>query len=111
MPKQTNDIAAVRSILAADDYRMAVLGVVLKENHAEPDDAAIEQMAEITRRLSSAMVHSDEPRFTLYDYLDAIINMPPGYEDRYAKAVKNSDTELFDCVIDMAIEKRKTYSG
>lgn len=56
----------------------------------------------------------DEPRFTLYDYLDACVNGTEDWRD-VAKDIKASldagyDDTTFSCLVARAVHKRQTYS-
>lgn len=77
--------------------------------HYEGYQATEEQHLELADRIYEVCISTDEPRFTWYDYADAIINWPRKLRvDR----LLSLNSENFEEVITyMAYCKRETYSS
>lgn len=75
------------------------------------DEDRLRGWTDLALRIEEAMGASDEARFTLYDYLDAVINCPPGMDDAFRDARDSGDREaLLNQLVAMAEAKRGTYS-
>lgn len=59
-------------------------------------------------RIADMMQHSDEPRFSLYDYVDALTNWNDPLDIR--ALMKLDDTKFFMAVVAAAEHKRSIYS-
>ena len=62
------------------------------------------------------MCEHDEPRFTLYDYMDAVINHPTQAWETLTETInqmtdsKDNRETAFNMLVGMTAEKRVTYS-
>ena len=83
--------------------------IIAAKFHYEGYQATEDQQLELADRIYEVCVSTDEPRFTWYDYADAIINWPRKLRvDR----LLNLNAEDFEkVVIYMAFYKRETYSS
>ena len=100
-------------------YDACIAGAILIENDLQKNmcDAEISLFMELALNISQLIFNNDEPRFTLYDYLDACVNT--AYQDWMEIAAEincamtadqTSQEAAFDHLIRMAIAKRETYS-
>lgn len=92
----------------------ATAAVVLVENQLQEDmsDADHEKWLAMALRISNYMsTQADEPRFTLYDYLDACVNTATLDWHDAADRLADIDDEAFEWLADLAQAKRDTYSS
>lgn len=71
--------------------------------------AAESQLLALAERIYEVCIRTDEPRFTWYDYADAIINWPARISTDLLLNLSDEDFE--EIIIYMAIRKRETYSA
>jgi len=86
------DKAAIAAKLQLDGYQAA-----------EP------QLLALAERIYGVCIRTDEPRFTWYDYADAIINWPARISTILLLNVSDEDFE--EIIVYMASRKRETYSA
>lgn len=70
--------------------------------------AAEAQLLALAERIYEVCISTDEPRFTWYDYADAIINWPARICIDLLLNLIDKDFE--EVIVYMAIRKRETYS-
>lgn len=71
--------------------------------------AAESQLLALAERIYEVCISTDEPRFTWYDYADAIINWPARIS--IDLLLNLSDEDFEEIIVYMAIRKRETYSA
>ena len=71
--------------------------------------AAESQLLALAERIYEVCIRTDEPRFTWYDYADALINWPARISTDLLLNLSDEDFE--EIIIYMAIRKRETYSA
>lgn len=59
--------------------------------------------------VANEMARHDEPRFTLYDYLDAAVNHIGADWKALLKSFQNDPEAAFQQIVTMAEDKRRTY--
>ena len=93
-----------------EDYITVVIAQHLKAHGQETDNETALALGDL---LATIQLRQDEPRFSAYDYADAVENHPdaptPAQLVRWFKTCK--DTDIWDrLIIRMAEDKRETYS-
>ena len=83
--------------------------IIAAKFHYEGYQATEAQQLELADRIYDICVSTDEPRFTWYDYADAIINWPRKL--RVDLLLNLNDEDFEKVVIYMAFYKRETYSS
>lgn len=93
-----------------EDYITVIIAQHLKGHMPDINDDTALALADL---LATISLRQDEPRFSVYDYVDAIENHPDApTPDELVTWFKNcKDTDTWDrLLIRMAEDKRETYS-
>lgn len=77
----------------------------------EMDPVAWNLWLGLAKAIEDDMMSSDEPRFTLYDYLDAAVNGPDNWEDLARQARANNNDLFWSRIVELAQKKRDTYES
>lgn len=99
-----------------------ITAAVLMDNNMLTDmsQSELTSFCRLAEHVEALMFENDEPRFTLYDYLDAVVNNNLG--DTWGKTAKYIDTRMvksdagnhedaFKRLVYLAEAKRETYEG
>lgn len=118
--KHSDDAKALCRLLTDDRITSdtCIAAAIILDNRLTMIGNELENWINCVKRISELMIGSDEPRFTLYDYLDALINAadPWSWENFYEQLsnARNSantaaETGLFNELISKAKHKREVY--
>lgn len=99
-----------------DSTQLTTLGALIDNDLA--DSLTVDEWSkwrEFAESITGAMSENDEPRFTLYDYLDAIINAPAGENVDLLNALiglaMNDKRKFFPRLVSLAERKRTVYES
>ena len=84
------------------------MALIAAKLHSDGYKASVEQCMDLAERIYGLCISTDEPRFTWYDYADALINWPAVIA--VDRLLKLSDDTFETVLIYMATCKRETYS-
>lgn len=93
-----------------EDYITVTIAQHLKAHGQDTDDDTVLALADL---LATISLRQDEPRFSAYDYADAVENHPdaPAFAQLVTWFKDCKDTDIWDrLIIRMAEDKRATYS-
>lgn len=118
---KNDTLSAFRRIRAAQisDYPALVAAAVISgQAMDELPEETKSKFAGLAADIQDLAADEDEPRFCLYDYLDACVNGDADWEviaSQLGTAWEARDNqalhELFDRLVKMAADKRETYSN
>lgn len=96
---------------SANAYLIAVTALDLYTEQDEP----VETCIELANLITSIPLRNDEPRFSVYDYMDAVANstLSPGYQkliDAFNRQPKDSN-EWDSLIIALTEHKRFVYNN
>ena len=118
-----NDFSKMAIIMAGKDVNSAAcVAVAAAMDNDMWENATHEQRTDwigLSCNIEILMRGDDEPRFTVYDYLDAVINGDMGDWQAFAAKVQTAIDEnndglmksYMDDLTAMAVKKRRTYSA
>lgn len=109
----------IRRTLSNDNITASCITALacMKSEGLDMEEKDAVAFCELARRISDIMQGYDEPRFTLYDYLDACVNDPSCTWKKYLEDVRKAlgsceETDIiFDRIVETAKFKRRTYSA
>lgn len=73
-----------------------------------PDNSGLEALARLAARIYDLMTVTDEPRYTLYDYADAVVHACDPVD--ISKLMSLDDEAFIAAMIWLATDRRKAYS-
>lgn len=108
------NLAAFATFLhSAADSSAAIAAAVFKDNGLEmPDSDDLVLWVTLASAISDRMSREDEPRFSLYDYLDALINSNTNWHDAVQRlTADHDDPGIWNELVELAQHKRDVYSS
>ena len=95
-----------------DGSAFIAMGVIL-DNDMVDGMTSIDwfRFKELAGLISAEMANSDEPRFSLYDYLDAAVNHVDGDWKKLRGMFLKEPETAFRKIVAMAEDKRRTYES
>lgn len=106
----TTDLLAKRA-KDGDNFHISVLSasMLAETGYGNMTVAEMKEIVRLAGRIVHEMPSTDEPRFSMHDYADAIVNARS--QVSYRKLLDLDDESFAAAMIWLAADKRETYSG
>lgn len=114
-----NDIELCKIKQLANDFRTKyparilacahMLHAIVSSTGTPEGDPLYDSYARLAGRIETEMTVIDEPRFTMYDYADAIANATKAVDPE--KLISLGQEDFARAMIWLAADKRETYEG
>lgn len=120
MPKEPKTpLTDAKKLSGMDTYILIAVAVLKDNNSMDMSTDTMKKWLNFAKNITSLMLTQDEPRFTLYDYLDACLNSSRTQWHTYANiaqtAINHNDSmekdSAFDIIMRTAEYKREVYGG